>query len=300
MKAPDLRHSTSTLLQMTHHCHLSFSGSWQDGSKVNTWAVNVPPVLDSISEKELFYRVGSQYLSAMLSDLHLNTAKERYLLLVASLFSSAFMDFPSPQKSTSSSSSRDTSTSWVCLTCRTLGCFTSTSHRRFMGSQWAWWAWGEEEGRGGDGGEERRRRRSQPGWGAGSRAAHRSAGRQEALRWPAATRADSRNVEPSHQRTWHVTYSGSEARPAALEFSPGGLFSAAALCRSEEGYSELVVLMIFSCLLQIHSWIFFSSHLFSLLTLQGSWMAEIPDCWFEQINLKKHFLRKKRRSQGLV
>lgn len=96
-KALDLRHSTSTLLQMTHLCYLSFSGSWQDGSKVNMWAVYVLPVLDSISEKELFYRVRSQYLSAMLSDLHLNTVKERYLLLVASLFSSAFTDFP-PKK----------------------------------------------------------------------------------------------------------------------------------------------------------------------------------------------------------
>lgn len=193
-KAPDLRHSTSTLLQMTHLCYLSFSGSWQDGSKVNTWAVNVLTVLDSISEKELFYKVRSQYLSAMLSDLHLNTAKERYLLFVASLFSCAFTDSP-PQKSTSSSSP-DTSTSWACLTCRTLGCFTSTSRCRFMGSQWQMsMGRGGGERRGGDGGKERRRRRrSQPGWGVGSRAAHRSAGRQEALRWPATTRADSRNV----------------------------------------------------------------------------------------------------------
>lgn len=43
------------------------------------------------------------------------------------------------------------------------------------------------------------------------RAALRSASGRHALRWPTATWVDSRNVEPSHQRTWRVTYSSSEA-----------------------------------------------------------------------------------------
>lgn len=40
-----------------------------------------------------------------------------------------------------------------------------------------------------------------PGGGGRAGAAPRSAGGRQALRWPTATRADSRNVEPSHQRT---------------------------------------------------------------------------------------------------
>lgn len=43
------------------------------------------------------------------------------------------------------------------------------------------------------------------------RVALRSASSCQALRWPTATWVDRRNVEPSHQRTWRVTYSSSGA-----------------------------------------------------------------------------------------
>lgn len=106
-----------------------------------------------------------------------------------------------PQKSTSSSCC-DTSTSWACLTCRTLGCFTSTSHCRFMGSQWQMSVGrGGGEGRGGDGGEERWRRRSQAGVGSGQQSSsqkRRQAGGVEVAGCNASRQPECLTITPAY------------------------------------------------------------------------------------------------------